>query len=1087
MKVLGMSEPVPLEAIYTTAEFLSTDDIRVFETVEALEHYYRQSNRRSFAKIGKNRRGGIDIANAEQYLTVLGGPGAGKSTFLRKIGLEALKGKHGKFEHSCIPIFLELKRFDSNELDVEQLLISEFEISGFPDPNAFTRNALKQGRLLVLLDGLDEVPLQNLDQIIFKIQDFLDQYANNRFILSCRTAAYHGYFKRCKDIAISEFGETQIKQFIYNWFHSNLDQQSNTAQKCWETLKNPNNVSAMELAHTPLLLTFLCLIYNRSQHLPTNRSTLYRKALDILLEEWAAEKRIMRDMIYEGLHIELEKALLSEIAYNKFAADKLFFSRQELINQITSFLRNTLNAPKQLDGRAVLHAIEIQQGVLVERAEGVYSFSHLTIQEYLTAAYIANHQTTSQLIVKEHLTDKRWREIFLLISGLKGDVSSFLLLIEERARQCVKSSRLKGILFRVIHVRNEFSANVKPSVKRALAILYFLAFRSDSAVNFIQLLDPRFTRKTFSNLNSAPKSKKIALSNQEIEELNNYFYTHSLLIECKNSAIRLSPKTWENIEARLLLIEPVPNSKALESAQRFFEQVGATVISKNRYALEITKIPKGYQLSTPISILIAIDQPVDQVVSTLIPNSAHEFEKKSEKTGILLYQKTPNTIGRIRIAEVRLHGHVLVPIPLAEVENALPENALCESILSEYVSRYVQRADFFDDRNAISDTLAFFGRTELLNRLREELLRYQGIGLFGLRKSGKTSVLYQLGFLLREHPVIHIDLQRYSGENYGADLFNEIIQQLCSLARDRISDNAPQFQKFKSGTPATELTVEFVKRMCELADSLQVAEYRQPILCFLDEVERILPTSKDSRKKVEEFNAFFGSLRVLSQEQRKLAILISDVYPDCNRINHWWQEEVPTNPVFSFFKEVFLSPFPEQETIQMLTSISNLMGINLDKNKATQIHAESGGHPYISRQLARLTIQNQINEENRLILENDWDELLLDFDELSNYFEKSIWEDLEKRGLHSAIMILQIIVANNLEVDWIDENFLHKELSQHIVKQQLMKSLNWLVSVGLLERKEDKSIRTFRLKILHLSRWIRMNMSEEEILKWRIK
>jgi hypothetical protein len=33
---------------------------------------------------------------------------------------------------------------------------------------------------------------------------------------------------------------------------------------------------------------------------------LYKKALRILLEEWASEKRILRDEIYQGLHTELE-------------------------------------------------------------------------------------------------------------------------------------------------------------------------------------------------------------------------------------------------------------------------------------------------------------------------------------------------------------------------------------------------------------------------------------------------------------------------------------------------------------------------------------------------------------------------------------------------------------------------------------------------------------------------------------------------------------------------------------------------------------------------------------------------------------
>lgn len=49
------------------------------------------------------------LLDDEQYLMLLGGPGVGKSTFLRKVGLEALKEEDGSFTHECIPVFLELR------------------------------------------------------------------------------------------------------------------------------------------------------------------------------------------------------------------------------------------------------------------------------------------------------------------------------------------------------------------------------------------------------------------------------------------------------------------------------------------------------------------------------------------------------------------------------------------------------------------------------------------------------------------------------------------------------------------------------------------------------------------------------------------------------------------------------------------------------------------------------------------------------------------------------------------------------------------------------------------------------------------
>ena len=49
-----------------------------------------------------------------------------------------------------------------------------------------------------------------------------------------------------------------------------------------------------------------------------------------------------------------------------------------------------MDNPKYLDGESILEAIAIQQGIFVERATGIYSFSHLTLQEYLTAQHISD-------------------------------------------------------------------------------------------------------------------------------------------------------------------------------------------------------------------------------------------------------------------------------------------------------------------------------------------------------------------------------------------------------------------------------------------------------------------------------------------------------------------------------------------------------------------------------------------------------------------------------------------------------------------------------------------------------------------------
>jgi hypothetical protein len=644
LKVLGMKDPVELDEIFTTVQLLGEDEFQQFATIDDLEKLYREAGQRLLRYRSKERQDGITVASQKQFLMVLGAPGAGKSTFLRKIGLESFKGKKGNFKHQAIPVLLELKKFTESKIDLKALIEAEFTTCGLPKPKQFTESALEKGKLLILLDGLDEVPSANVNSVIDAIQDFVDRYDKNRYIASCRTAAYRYNFKRFSDVILSEFDDGQIQQFINNWFRSEEDKQAETAALCWELLERAENKAAKELAHSPILLTFLCLTYDKSQTFANNRSGLYKKALRILLEEWAAEKRIMRQAIYEGLSVELEEVLLSEIACEGFESDRLFIPQSQLVERIKKFLSSNLNAPKQLSGEQVLEAIAIQQGILVERVEDVYSFSHLTLQEYLTARYIYAHGQISQMVDK-YLTDERWREVFLLTSGLMVDRGSDELLLEmhKAAKQYARHPKVKALLQWADQVTAGSSGDFKPAAKRVVAILIAIAIgletnsvtsivgitaaiiakAIDSAINIdIDITIYTFTtifitkasvrRRNFINDNDRARARAsaseletlgiftgielsklinqlqnlqyalkqsgitkikkvseqvlgdyleafhlthelITYNKEEYQALNKYLYSIDLLLKCKQEAARLSPATWDAIEAELLL------------------------------------------------------------------------------------------------------------------------------------------------------------------------------------------------------------------------------------------------------------------------------------------------------------------------------------------------------------------------------------------------------------------------------------------------------------------------------------------------------------------------------------------------------
>ena len=444
---VGMRQPIPLDNVYVGVQFLDQHTASRYKSPEEIEQEFRERRWRHFALTSDERQDGTQVANDKQYLMLLGGPGVGKSTFLRKVGLEALKGKDGSLTHECLPVFLELKRFTEDQIDIEALISKEFEICGYPYPERMTNTALKVGKLLILFDGLDEVPTANVDNVVRKIGDFVDQYRQNRFIASCRTAVYKGGFTRFTEVEMADFDDSQIETYIKNWFDSTphqyryqLDKEMKTAEQCWKALNTIGHHATKELARNPLLLTLLCMVYDNSQNFPQNRADLYEKALSIFLEEWTAEKRIRREeSISQYLDIAAEKRMLSEIAAKNFEVDRLFFGEDEILAQIREFGKGNANTPRTFNASKILETILVDQGLFVERVRGSYSFSHLTFQEYLTANYIVRDTRSIRGLVKKHLHNDQWHEVFLLTSGLMHEADDLLTAMEAEADKLINT------------------------------------------------------------------------------------------------------------------------------------------------------------------------------------------------------------------------------------------------------------------------------------------------------------------------------------------------------------------------------------------------------------------------------------------------------------------------------------------------------------------------------------------------------------------------------------------------------------------------------------------------------------------------
>lgn len=473
MRVLDMDQPIELtgeRGIYTNVNILEKTTKRRRLKIGELLQKFDLENFDHFGINGATQKRvlGLEAVERHNKLMVLGKPGAGKTTFLKYLAMQCIEGK---FLTNRVPLFIILKDFaqDPKQLDVLQYIAQQLFVCGIHNSSVKAEQLFKQGKALILLDGLDEVKEEDTKRILRQTREISEQFHTNQFVITCRIAAKEYTFEQFTEVEVADFHEEQIAIFAQNWFR--LSDQVK-AERFIQKLQG--NERIYQLATNPLLLTLLCLVFEESSDFPENRSELYKEGLDILLKRWDAKRNIERDQVYKNLSLSCKEDLLSAIAFSTFEYKDYFFKQKNLELYITDFISNLADADLKtkvlkLDSEAVLKSIEAQHGLLVERAKGIYSFSHLTFQEYFYARKTVADSAYEGLV--QHISDKRWQEVFLLSVGMMNNADILVLMMKEKIDILVAmDDNLQHFLEWLVHKSSSFEYSYKPA---AIRTLYF--------------------------------------------------------------------------------------------------------------------------------------------------------------------------------------------------------------------------------------------------------------------------------------------------------------------------------------------------------------------------------------------------------------------------------------------------------------------------------------------------------------------------------------------------------------------------------------------------------------------------------------
>ncbi|MGF1538290.1 MAG: NACHT domain-containing protein [Elainellaceae cyanobacterium] len=350
-----------------------------------------------------------------ERLLVYGWPGSGKTSYLKWLATQC---NQGDLLPDYVPVFLEMRLFapKARQQSLYDEIKQYFQNCRVENVDFTTRRLLLEGRVLLLLDGLDEVSESQRAIVYTQVKDLLNNFYSCRFAFSCRlplTLPFGGTFDK---MLIAPFNARQRSVYVRRWFEA--ARAENSEQITRQFLERlGKHVTYGELTRTPILLDLLCRVFRQYGSFPPTRADVYDLGLQSLLHEEAYNLRDSRGL--RGISLEATRDLLRAIAAEFFLRPQIetAFNRRELERKVKSYFVNTLSrAEASVSASRIINDIELTYGLVVQQASNLCSFSHLTFQEYFTAEHLVN--VNQQALVHRHLANPQWRFVIQLVAEL---------------------------------------------------------------------------------------------------------------------------------------------------------------------------------------------------------------------------------------------------------------------------------------------------------------------------------------------------------------------------------------------------------------------------------------------------------------------------------------------------------------------------------------------------------------------------------------------------------------------------------------------------------------------------------------------
>ncbi|MDH2392515.1 NACHT domain-containing protein [Streptomyces sp. HNM0663] len=355
--------------------------------------------------------------------------GSGKTTLMQWLAVstalgelpEPLAGLHGR-----VPFMLPVRRFVRD---------------GFPTPGDFLRavgypgaeaqpagwadRVLSAGRGLLLIDGVDEAPESQREQLRHRLREWTALYPGNVWLVTSRPSAVREDWLAAEgftELRLAPMSRDDVVAFIQRWHHAARQAPSADAERLEryeQTLISAVRITRDlgRLATNPLMCGLLCALHReRRGYLPKGRKDLYDAALSMLLERRDRERAVLVPTDGIDLPRQPKIQLLQKLAHWMLINGRSEMDRDVAVDILAQHLPAVPDAARQGDAEQIYRHLLNRTGLLREPAPGAVDFIHRTFQDYLAADATVQRHDFGLLLNHAHLTE--WEDVFRMAVSL---------------------------------------------------------------------------------------------------------------------------------------------------------------------------------------------------------------------------------------------------------------------------------------------------------------------------------------------------------------------------------------------------------------------------------------------------------------------------------------------------------------------------------------------------------------------------------------------------------------------------------------------------------------------------------------------